>query len=92
MSYHNIIGDNDITIKNKISHNNTIMLLGKTFSFMPDETNVDDLEEACDLLIIYSVIENPDLCIIYQMSVLIFYHACYIDHQIIMIMMNLVAL
>ena len=49
------MGDNKITMKNKIFHNNTIMLLGKTFSFTPDEANVDDLSKVCDLLIIYSV-------------------------------------
>ena len=31
------------------------MLLGKTFSFTPDEANVEDLAKACDLIIIYSV-------------------------------------
>ena len=49
------MGVNKITIKNKIFHNNAIILLGKAFSFTPDEANVDDLIKACDLLIIYSV-------------------------------------
>ena len=30
-------------------------VVGKTFSFAPDEANVDDLAKACALLIIYSV-------------------------------------
>ena len=47
------MGDNKIFIKNKIFHNNTIMLLGKTISLTPDEVNVDDLAKACDLLRIY---------------------------------------
>ena len=47
------MGDNKITIKNKIFCNNIIMLLGKIFSFTPDEANVDDLLKACDLLIIF---------------------------------------
>ena len=29
------------------------MLLGKTFSFTPDEANVDNLAKVCDLLIIF---------------------------------------
>ena len=49
------MGDNIIIIKNKIFHNNTIMLLGKTFSFTHDEANVDDLAKACALLTFYSV-------------------------------------
>ena len=49
------MGDNKIIIKNKIFHNNTIMLLGTTFSFTPDKANVDDLLKACYLLIIYSI-------------------------------------
>ena len=32
------------------------MLLGKTFSFTPDEANVDDLAKACDYPIIYSLL------------------------------------
>ena len=31
------------------------MLLGKTFSFTPDQVNADDLAKASDLLIIYFV-------------------------------------
>ena len=62
------MGDNKITIKNEISHDNTIMFLGKTFSFTPDEANFDDLVKACDLLIIILFIENPDLCVIYRVK------------------------
>ena len=54
-STHNIMGDDKIIMKNKIFHNNTIMLLWKTFFFTPDETKFDDLVKVCDLLIIYSV-------------------------------------
>ena len=50
---------------NKIFHSNTIMLLGKTFSFTPDEANVGDLAKDSTLLIIYSFNENPELCVIY---------------------------
>ena len=49
------MGDNKTVIKNKKFHNNTIMLLGKTFSLTPDEANVDDLANACALLTIYSI-------------------------------------
>ena len=38
------------------------MLLGKTFSFTPDEANVDDLAKACDFTInLFCLLENPDL-------------------------------
>ena len=59
------MGDNKIIIKNKIFHHNTIMLLGKTFSFTSDEANVHDLAKACDHFIIYSFYWESCHCVIY---------------------------
>ena len=42
-----------IRIKNNIFQYNTIMLLGKTFSFTQDEANIEDLVKACDLITIF---------------------------------------
>ena len=48
------MGDNNNIIKNNFPHqcNN---IDGETFSFTPDEANVDDLVKACAKPIIYSV-------------------------------------
>ena len=51
-----------ILLKIKIFHNNSNWLVGKTFSFTPDEANVDDLAKACEFstkFILFS--ENIDL-------------------------------
>ena len=41
------MGDNKIIIKNNFPLQYP-HVVGKTFSFMPDEVNVDDLAKACD--------------------------------------------
>ena len=41
-----IMGDNKIIIKNKFPQQYH-HVVGKTFSFTPDEANVDDFAEAC---------------------------------------------
>ena len=48
------MGDNKIIIKSKFSQQYHDVL-GKIFSFTPDEANVDHLAKVCDLLIIYFV-------------------------------------
>ena len=50
-------------MKNKILHNKTNMLVGKTFFFTPDEANVDDLAKACEFTIKKFILfsDNTDL-------------------------------
>ena len=40
---------------NKIFHNNSNVLVVKTFSFTHDEANIDDLAKACEIQQIHSV-------------------------------------
>ena len=47
------------------------MLLGKTFSFTPDEANVENMVRACDLTInLFCLLRILTLCHIYH-------HCCY---------------
>ena len=48
-------------IKNKIFQHNSILLWGKTFSFTPEETKVDDLIKACVAIKFILFIEKTDL-------------------------------
>ena len=48
------MGDNKVIIQNKFPQQYH-HILRETFSFTPDEANVDDLGKACALTILYSV-------------------------------------
>ena len=48
-------------MKNKIFKNNSILLLGRTFSLTPEEARVDDLVKACVQIKFILFIEKTEL-------------------------------